>query len=110
MNLWAPLRIWRIRLELRRRASHDQAYSIHLERRAPVRLGKSDTKPYWQYVNHIHISSRTHWNVRTVKLIIGCEATMRDANGHPRLSDVLELAHDQAAGVLTRAAQQEAAE
>jgi hypothetical protein len=90
MTLLAPLRIWKIR-----RQQHDQPYSIHLERRAPVRFGRGDTKPYWQYVNHIKTPARV------VKLIIGCEATMRDAQGNPRLSEVLEMALEQAAGVLT---------
>ena len=109
MNFIAPIRIWRIRLELRRRVPHDQPYSIHLERRRPVRFGNTVTREYWQYVNYIRVPVRPLvWGeTRIVKLIIGCEATMRDSQGHPRLNEVLEMAQDQAAGVLTRSAIEE---
>ena len=91
----APLRIWKIRLELRRRQPRDQPYSIKVERRPAVRFGPAATRPYWQYVNHIRTPART------VKLIIGCVETMVDHQGNARISEVLEMAVEQAAGVLT---------
>jgi hypothetical protein len=101
MNLIAPLRIWRIRRDLKRIEGAYNGYRVKLERRAPVRFGDRQTREYWQYVNHIRTPTKT------VKLVLGCVETMIDNNGNPRLIEVLDLARDQAAGVLTRIEQPE---